>query len=179
MAWTTPLSAVANTPLTAGQWNASVRDNMLETTPGVATAKRKIFVTNGTNKIAERDLKDHIVDVEESTTSTSYVDLGTIGPRVTLRTGFSALVWIRCMSSNSGGGTAHMSYAVSGGTTIAAANNKARSADGGSGSWSPASSVTNLETALDSGDEHTFTAKYLSSSVTSSFSRRRIVVLGL
>jgi hypothetical protein len=29
MAWTTPLTAVANVALTAAQWNASVRDNLL------------------------------------------------------------------------------------------------------------------------------------------------------
>jgi hypothetical protein len=180
MGWTTALTAVANTPLTAGQWNGSIRDNLLETTPGIATDARTVFVTAGTNKIAARLIKDHIVDNAEETATASYGDLATVGPTVTLETGFSALVWHKCLCASSTNGNARMSYAVSGNTTIAAADNKARESDGGAGSWSPCSSVTNLETALNPGD-NTFTAKYgiFVTAGTATFTNRRIVVMGL
>ena len=178
MAWTTALTAVANTMLTAGQWNASVRDDLLETTPGVAALSRRIFVTAGTNKIAERDIKDSIINNREDTASTSYTDLASFGPEVSMVTGFSALVWIRCLCNNSAGGSSRMSYAVSGATTVAAANNKARQAEGGAGAWSDACSVTNLESALEPG-ANIFTAKYDVTSGTGTFDRRRVVVMGL
>lgn len=177
MGWTTALTAVANTPLTAGQWNASIRDNLMETTPALASVARGIFVTAGTNKIAEREIASDVVANQEETTSTSYTDLDTFGPEVTLVTGPSGLVWIKCNQFNSGGGTAHMSFAVSGETTTAAANNKARSSDGGAGTLTDSATVTALE-VLNPGI-NTFTAKYLSSSVTSTFKYRHIIVMGL
>jgi len=38
MAWFTPLAGVSTATLTAAQWNASVRDNLLETAPAKATS---------------------------------------------------------------------------------------------------------------------------------------------
>jgi len=177
MGWTAPLTAVTNTMLSAGQWNASVRDNLEETTPAVATVGRRIFVTDGDNKIAERDVKDHIVDAKEETTSTSYVDLDTLGPTVTLQTGQQALIWLTSHCNNSSTTNSVHSYAVSGETTTAADDNKGRETDGGLGGYNDRCTVTNLE-ATNPGI-NTFTSKYKVTGGTGAFKFRRIVVMGL
>ena len=61
MAWTTPLTAVSNTALTAAQWNASVRDNLLMTAPALATTTGRHFVSTGANTIAERAISSNSV----------------------------------------------------------------------------------------------------------------------
>lgn len=177
MGWTVPLSAVANTGLTAGQWNASVRDNLLETTPGKATSQRRIFVTDGDNKIAERQILDHIIDTDEETTSLSYADLYTLGPTVTMQTGFGALVWTTCWCDNSSTTNSRQSYAVSGDTTTAAADNVANEADGGSGANSIRSSVCSL--TITNPGINTIACKYKVTGGTGTFGKRRILVMGL
>ena len=69
MVWSTPLTAVANTPLTAAQWNASVRDNFNETAPAKATVGGRIFASTGPNTIAEREVLADVVETAETTTS--------------------------------------------------------------------------------------------------------------
>ena len=177
MGWTAPLTAVTNTMLSAGQWNASVRDNLEETTPAVATVGRRIFVTDGDNKIAERDIKDHIVDAKEETTSTSYTDLDTLGPIITIETGQAALVWICSHMSNTGSTNSLHSYAVSGETTIATDDNKARDVDGGDGGFGDRCTVTNLD-ATNPGT-NIFTSKYKVTGGTGTFQKRRLIVMGL
>jgi hypothetical protein len=59
----------------------------------------------------------------QTTTSTSYTDLATVGPAVTVTTGTSAIVLITTQASPSvQGPNACMSCAVSGATTIAASD---------------------------------------------------------
>jgi hypothetical protein len=60
------------------------------------------------------------VSTSQTTTSTSYTDLTTPGPAVTIETGDRAEVTIACTMSNSGGNHAYASFAVSGATTQAA-----------------------------------------------------------
>lgn len=66
-----------------------------------------------------------LVGADQATTSTSYTDLTTSGPAVTLTTGTRALVIIQAGMRTEGAvgdNVASMSYAISGATTVSASN---------------------------------------------------------
>jgi hypothetical protein len=109
----------------------------------------------------------------QATSSTSYVDLATVGPSVTLTTGTSAIVSVGAASSPAAQGpSAVMSFAVSGATTIAASNDF--SSLGGDPYVESVSMITKL-TTLTAGS-NTFTAKYKATSGTATFFNRSITV---
>lgn len=117
MAWSTPLTAVSNTALTAAQWNASVRDNLNETAPAKATSAGSMFVGTGTNGIAERIPNAIAIATSETTASTTYANLTTVGPQVGVTTGTKALaIWAARVSNNTISQTAFASVTVSGAT---------------------------------------------------------------
>lgn len=181
MAWSAPLTAVSNSTLTAAQWNASVRDNLLETAPAKATAASQLFVSTGVNTIAARVPTQATVLTAQGTASASYTDLTTVGPAVTVTSGTKAIVGFGAQVENSaagGGGT--MSFAVSGATTIAAnaGTTALRSMSGTAGERNSAS-VVNFVSGLTAGS-NTFTAKYLApTGGTATFQFRELWVLPL
>lgn len=123
MAWSTPLTAVANAAFTAAQFNASVRDNLLETAPAKATTAGSYFVATGANAVAQRTAGTDVVTTNETTASTAYADLATTGPLFSVTTGTLALVFFGCyVSNNTIGSRAIMSFRVSGASTVAAAD---------------------------------------------------------
>jgi hypothetical protein len=174
MTWSTPLTAVSNAALTAAQWNGSVRDNLLATAPALATTAGYHFASTGTNSIAERAIKTAQVPATETTPSTTYTDLGTAGPSVTLTTGTSALVWAASSCSNSGANASIASVNITGATS------SAPSIDEG---------VTNLGTSVTratscclyplTAGSNTFAMQYRVIAGTGSFGSRRITVMGL
>jgi hypothetical protein len=176
MAWSTPLTAVSNASLTAAQWNASLRDNLLETAPAKATTAGSYFVSTGANTIAERVGAPAIVSTSETTTSTTYTDLATNGPAVTTTVSQRALVVVCTQSSN---GTAlastRMSFDVSAPTSLAANDNFSLGHSAGANDAILASYVVFI-TTLTSGS-NTFTAKYRVSAGTGTWLNRRILVL--
>lgn len=178
MAWSTPLTAVANAALTAAQWNASVRDNLLETAPAKATTAGRIIVTTGVNTIAERAVLEAYVSASETTVSTTYADLTTTGPAVTLTTGTRALVWMNCQISNSGASGSYASHAITGATASAAVDSTAIIADQPTGGGLPRYGTCDLRTGLTAG-VNTFTMQYRVTAGTGTFQKRRIVVMGL
>lgn len=181
MAWTAPMTAIANTVFTAAQFNQHVRDNLNETAPAKATTAGSHFAATGTNAIAERRLNG-LTDLNSgTTTSTTFTDLdapAAIGPVVTVETGPTALVIVHGQISNSGAGSARMAYTVSGATTLAAADNRGIAIFGAAGTTIACSMGTHHAggTALTPGT-NVFTAKYRVSSGTGTFDDRRIVVL--
>jgi hypothetical protein len=123
MAWSAPLTAVSNTALTAAQWNASVRDNLLMTAPALATTAGGIFVATGTNAIAQRVPLAATIATSETTGATAYGNLATVGPQVSVTTGTQALaLWAAHNGNNTSGQNNYMSVAVSGATTVAASD---------------------------------------------------------
>ena len=122
------------------------------------------------------------VATNETTTSTSYTDLATAGPAVTITTGTKALVIVNAGLYNpTSGTTASMSYAVSGATTVGASDTWRLL----SGAWTGANVVpwiragaTYLATGLTAGS-NTFTAKYAVSAGTAYFRERTIVVIDM
>jgi hypothetical protein len=176
MAWTAPMTAVANTALTAAQWNAHVRDNLLETAPAKAVNPGGYFVTTASNAIAERQVSNDFISTTQTTSSTSYTDLGTFGPTVTLTTGPKAIVSIAAsMSMASDNAAGLLSFAVSGATTIAASDNWAAVSDGVTNGNFNRIGVTHLVAGLNPGG-NTFTMKYRAGSAATTFQLREIVV---
>ena len=103
MTWIAPMTAVAGSVFTAAQFNTFVRDLLNETAPAKATTPGSHFVATGTNQIAERIPAQASVNTSESTASTTFVNLTTPGPSVTVTTGSSALI---VMSAEIHNGTA-------------------------------------------------------------------------
>ena len=182
MAWSTPMTAVAGTGLTAAQWNASVRDNLLETAPSKATGSFTTgawFVTNGANAIAEREINQAEVTTSESDNMTSFADIsaGTVGPSLTMTTGTNSLIFLQAQQSNSTANAAvFSSLAISGATTSAAIDNRAMITNAAA-SQPQRAGVSNLM-SLTAGS-NTFSMQYRVASNTGTWSRRRMSAMAL
>lgn len=174
MAWSTPLTAVANAALTAAQWNASVRDNLNETAPAKASAAGQLFVSTGVNSIAARTVNADLITTSETSTSTTYTNLATVGPAVTATTSASAIVSTYC-NMNNATNAAWMSYGITGATTNAEVDNRAIQITAGGGQRYGA---TFFHSAILTAGNNTFTAKYrVSTSGTGTWSDRRLMVI--
>lgn len=176
MAWTSPITFVSGTTLTATQMNTYLRDNMLELAPAKATTPGGYFVGTGVNSIAERVPETDLITTSETTTFTSYLNLPTVGPTVTVTTGTYAFVITTCqMENNTADAEVFMSWIVSGATTRSAGDNTAVSKDG-----TPAGNfcrLTNFDLVSDlTPGTNTFQAKYRVSAGTGTFSERRLTV---
>lgn len=104
MAWTSPITFVPNTVLTAAQLNVHLRDNLLETAPAKASVAGSIFVTAARNSINEQYPQYAFVEDTETTTSNEFTDLDTVGPRVTTWVTFGALISLSAQLANSSSG---------------------------------------------------------------------------
>ena len=173
MAWTTPLTGVANASLTAAQWNASVRDNLLTTPAALATTAGQIFVATGPNTVAAR-FPDfgNTVSTSQTTSNTGFVDLATVGPSLTITTGVRSLVLWGCQLWNSASSQSYMSY--TGGNNSASAQFAVQN----SGTGPIQASYTHFVGGATPGS-NVFTAKYAVSSgaSTGTFSDRRLQVV--
>jgi hypothetical protein len=116
------------------------------------------------------------VQTQETTTTTSYVDLATAGPAVTLTTAGHALVTLSCQGfNNTASDSAAMSFAISGATTLAAADNNSVVIT----STSNQSGTMVFYVATTAGN-NTFEAKYRAvTGGTATFLRRNITVMPL
>jgi hypothetical protein len=121
------------------------------------------------------------VATSESTTSSTYVDLATVGPTVTMTTGTSVVCHMFAnVAATTGLGGAAISVAVSGATTVAASD----SPGANGGGWATVSAAANINysmagavifTGLTPG-VNTFTLKYRVNAITGAFRNRRLVV---
>lgn len=188
MAWTTPMTAVANATFTAAQFNAHVRDNLLETEQAKASGAQNYFVTTGANAIATRTPASHYISTQQSTSATSYTNLSTTGPTVTVTTGTRALVLFSAgMNSTATDASMWVSVAVSGATTIAPADAIAILTDGVQGNFNFSGNPKDqhnrrgsayLFTGLNAGS-NTFTMQYKVGANTGHFHHREIIVYPL
>lgn len=179
MAYSVPLTAVSNSTLTAAQWNASMRDNMLVTPAALATTAGRWFVTTGLNAIAERAIESDTVNTVQTTTSTAYADLATVGPSVTVTTGTKALVFFEaqmyCSLSNT---SVRCAVQVSGATSIGASDNEDLYIDGLPANNQIRAAAFSVFTGLTAGS-NTFTLKYKTGGGTGGFADRKILVMAL
>lgn len=179
MAWTSPMTAVASTAFTAAQFNTHVRDNLNETASAKATTAGRIFVATGSNSIVERAIETATVGTNESTGSTSYVDLATVGPSVTVTTGTRALVFVTAQMHNGTADTeCRAGFAVSGASTVAAADATALRTTSATTFDAYRATCMTMQTGLTAGS-NTFKAQYCVSAGTGQFQNRTIVVIGL
>ncbi|MER5252893.1 hypothetical protein [Streptomyces sp. NPDC002855] len=177
------MTAVANAVWTAAEFNTHVRDNLLETEANKAATAGGMFIATGANAIAERNYGKHTVDAVGTRATTTYGDATagdlTVGPTVTVTTGTMALVIVTAaIGSSTTTGGALASFAVSGASTVAAADQYAigEAEQEDASSWFSASRYTML-TSLTAGS-NTFTMKYRTVSAgTASFFWRTISVI--
>lgn len=178
MAWNSPLTAVANTTLTAPQWNLFIRDNLNAQGPGVAVTAAHWLVTTGLNSLICRTAFISIVSASETTPNLGFEDLDTPGPSVSVTCGDKALVTITAQISNTTAGSGgRAAIDMSGATVREAAKLNSISARSGTASDTFRLSWTSLYKPLNPGD-HVFGAKYQATvSGTARFSDRVIAVL--
>ncbi|MFT2016283.1 hypothetical protein ACMA1D_10635 [Streptomyces sp. 796.1] len=183
MAWTAPKTWTAGAVLTAAELNEQLRDNLLETMPAKAMTPGAFFAVEDENYIVERRTQSARVNAVETTASTTYSDLATVGPSVTVTTGTRAFVFISAQLSNdTASAQSVMSWTVSGATNrdpVADAtllDLTAIVADGVPASSPWGMGQVDLLTVLTPG-ENTFTAKYRAGgSGTARFQNRFIAV---
>lgn len=100
-----------------------------------------------------------IVDTNQTTTSTTYTDLTTPGPAVTLTTGTAAKVTVTSYVSNSvTGNGALVSFAITGASSVSTSDSYALGSSGAAGHYRLGSRVF-VVTGLTAGS-NTFTSKY-------------------
>lgn len=179
MAWSTPLTAVANATLTAAQWNASVRDNLLETAPAKASTVGGYFVVTGTNTLVQRTGNEVEVTTADTTASTTYVttlDGASSGPSITASTGPQALC---VLASDIGNTTAsqsgRMSQAITGASAVGAADNRALRHTVSTAGVNARTSLTSLLSVT--AGSNTFDAAYRASGGSAQFANRRMAIL--
>jgi hypothetical protein len=150
------------------------------------TADDELQVYDGSNwvkigpasPVAVPVLNLDFIATSQTTASTSYVDLATVGPAVTMTTGTEAIVIFGGQYGDSGnlGNNGFMSVAVSGATTVAASDTFAAFGDQAVNTENLSSGF--LFTGLTAGS-NTFTAKYKKSGGTSTavFTKRYLLVI--
>ena len=116
------------------------------------------------------------VETNQSTTSTSFTDLATAGPAVTLTTGTKALVLIKATTYHgTANNSTYVSFTVSGASTVAAVDSKGFSVSSTNAFGVGAGF---LITGLTAGS-NTFTMKYRGDAGTSNFLQRHISVIDM
>lgn len=120
-----------------------------------------------------------VIATSESTTNTSFTALSTAGPSVTLTTGTMALVIVtaRCLNDTAGG-FCHMSWQVSGASSIAASDATAFTYESSSAGDQMRASAVHLTAGLTAGS-NTFTAQYRVNTGTGTWSNRALIVIPL
>lgn len=176
MAWTAPITWTGGSILTAAQLNTYWRDNLKESFAEKATAANQWLVATGANAVAARGIGHHTVSTSQTRVTTTYGDLATSGPTVTITTGAYALVFITGQAQNSTNGEeSRMGVEVSGATpTIAATDNYCLLSCDDANNYLQASTSV-MFTTLTAGS-NTFQAKYRVSGGTGTFLRRHLIV---
>jgi hypothetical protein len=181
MAWTVPRTASTDEIWTSTDWNTYVKNNLLETFPGKATAALQYPVATGLNAIAMRTASSATTATSETRTSATYGDLsgGATGPAVTVTTGTAALVmWTVSHSNGSASIDTWSSVAISGATTLSASDAWGTRMDGVAAGNANRFGMAHLFTSLTAGS-NTFTVKYRSSSGTATYVNRHIIAVPL
>jgi hypothetical protein len=120
-----------------------------------------------------------VVATAETTTSTTYAALATAGPAVTATTGTRAIVFMTALiANNSIGQKSYVGCAVSGATTIAAADTDSMEFQVYGSNAEFRGSTVILYKTLTAGS-NTFTMQYRTSAGTASYTNRNLTVVAL
>lgn len=130
--------------------------------------------------VAKAGVTAATVDTPQSTTFTSYTDLTTAGPAVTVTTGARALVIMSAQfENNTAGSYAAMNFQVSGATTRAAVENERLTARSATVDQAFSVSRVVVVTGLTAGS-NTFTSKYkVIGGGSGTFAYRHLIVIPL
>lgn len=171
------MTAVAGSTFTAAQFNQYVRDLFLECPTAKVSSAGQYAVATAANTMAARAALGATVATSETTTSTTYVDLTTVGPAVTITTGTSAVVFLKCAIDNNTANTGtFMGFSVSGASSVAAADANAIDAVNAAAARSRFGGAFFL-TGLTAGS-NIFTAKYkVAGASTGTFTQRDLFVI--
>jgi hypothetical protein len=180
MAWSAPMTAVAGATFTAAQFNQYVRDNLNETAVAKASAASQIFVSTGANALAARVPTVASISTSQTTSSTSFADLATVGPQITVTTGTIAIVLFSASMAHSvDNNETATSVTVSGASSIAASNAWELSFDGNKATNFSRGTGAHIFTGLTAGS-NTFTMKYrVGASPTGTFRDRELNIIPL
>lgn len=141
----------------------------------VTAANMNTYITNNLSFLG--GTSGAVVATSQTTTSTTYTDLATSGPAVTVTTQTTAVVTLTAQfSNNTINDAAYMSVAVSGSTTLAAAdaNGVFWQSLAAAGGFNQQGGTVWLS-GLTAGS-NVFTAKYRANGGTATFSARTITV---
>ena len=117
------------------------------------------------------------IATSETTASTSFTDLATAGPSVTLTTGTRVLVIVTCIVHNSTSGAECMvGYDISGASTLGPSSTRSYRATSNAAADVYAGSYVELREGLTAGS-NTFKLKYRVDAGTGTFDERRISVV--
>jgi hypothetical protein len=175
------MTAVAGATFTAAQFNQYVRDNLNMTAPALATAASQLFVSTAANAIAVRVPSTASVATSQSTSSTSYADLTTPGPSISVTTGTIAIVMYSAgIQTNIADRQVVASVEVSGVSSVAASDAWSIMVDGIPATNTFRTGVAHVFTGLTSGS-NTFKMKYRVGTGTTSgtYTNREINVIPL
>jgi len=171
------MTAVAGATFSASQFNQYVRDNLNQTAVALATAADQFFMSTGVNALAARTGGGATVATSQNTGSTSYVNLTTVGPAVTMTTGTVATAWFAANCSNDTTNAAtDVSVAVSGASSVSANDAWRTVLDGVTAGNISRYAGFHRFTGLTPGS-NTFTVQYKVGSGTGTFSAREIAVI--
>lgn len=175
MAWTAPATFTDGSILTGAQMNA-ISANLNETAPAKATTAGGFIVTTGANTVIQRDPASDTINTAQSTTSTTFVDLGPGPIAGPVTSGLRAIVWMTAQVNNSLAATESIaSLAISGATTLAADDNNGVS-NQASAALADVTVARCWRVAVTPG-ANTYTMKYRVAAGTGNFRRRAVVVL--
>jgi hypothetical protein len=143
------------------------------------TDTKTILVWNNTAWVCTT-AKGAAVLTDQSTSSTSFADLATVGPSVTINTGTSALVTVSSTTyrATGTGNTASLGVNVSGATTMAANSNYGSRLSYTTAGFNFVLGSSFVLTGLTSGS-NTFKLQYTNYGGTANFLNRYITVVGL
>lgn len=122
------------------------------------------------------------VDTEETETNTSYDDMTTPGPSVsyTAPRDCKVLILLSCyLTNNTLGNTSFMSFAISGATTLAAADTRAIRHRPSGTAGQQVNGATAVYIASLTAGANTITAKYRVEGGTGSYGARKLIVIPL
>lgn len=175
MVWTNPVTFVANSALTAAQLNTFLRDNLNETEVAKATTAGSLFISTTDNAIAEGKVSGASVSTSQTTGSTSFTNLTTAGPSVTVTTRQYAIVIFSLLLRNDGTDFASANFYVSGATNLTHDPLSELTVWGANSHRT--TSIAWMTTLVPG--SNTFTLQYKVSAGTGTFSNRRLLVMCL
>jgi hypothetical protein len=176
MTWSTLPAYSDGNALTAAQMTA-IKDNINESAPAKASTQGYWFIAGSSaNTINQRAIISDKILTQQTTTSTTYVNLTTTGATVTATTGTKALIHHGCQLFNSSSGSCWASYAISSATTVSASDEWAITCEA-SATNSFRYGYSELHTVT--AGSNVFTQKYRVGSSTGTFDDRHLICMAL